>query len=231
MSFSPSWFHLLKSLHCSRGQEKGAGGALVSKWLPSNPSSLFQGQRRFAYWERGKKAPLLMSPGVRMSHWPLLKGTFLPLRTPPGWPFFACSCLCVLPWDRSCLPRCTQSCHSSKCLPALPSYSPGRAAPGQGSEHPDLIQVDISFPHCSFLLELSFLETCHIQGMSKPAALNPQTSSDFLELARGELKPADRPIEKRTHNLPPEVLSWPTGGGNQGKRGCSSPCLRNWLTW
>lgn len=81
---------------------------------------------------------------------------------------------------------------------ALPSCSPGQAAPGQGSEHPDLIQVDISFPHCSFLLELSFLETCHTQGMSKLAALNPQTAGEFLEVAQGKLKQAGTWREENT---------------------------------
>lgn len=101
-------------------------------------------------------------------------------------------------------PRATRN---NECLLALPSCSPRRAAPGQGSEHPDLIQVDISFPHCSFLLELSFLETCHTQGMSKPAAFNPQTANDFLELAKAKLKPADRAMERRGHITSPRKFS------------------------
>lgn len=114
MSFPASWFHSLKSLHCSRGQETQAGWVLVVNWLPSNPSFLFQGQRLFAFWERRKNAPLLMSPGVRMSCWPLLTGTFLPLRTPPGWPVSAC-CHCVYSPGGGCrLPRCTQGCRGQQ---------------------------------------------------------------------------------------------------------------------
>lgn len=100
-----------------------------------------------------------------------------------------------------------RAARGSECRLALPSCNPGRAAPGQGSEHPDLIQVDISFPHCYFLLELSFLETCHTQGMSKPAALNPPNASDFLELAKGTWKPADRPMERRGHITSPGKFS------------------------
>ena len=108
--FLPSWFHSLKSLHCSRGQETRAVGALAEKWLPSNPSSFFQGQRLFAFWEKKKKAPLLMSPGVRISCWPLLKETFLSLRTPPGWPFSVCCCCVSSPQGGRHLLRGTQSC-------------------------------------------------------------------------------------------------------------------------
>ena len=61
--FLPSWFHSLKSLHCSRGQETRAVGALAEKWLPSNPSSFFQGQRLFAFWEKRKKLPFSWVPG------------------------------------------------------------------------------------------------------------------------------------------------------------------------
>lgn len=39
-----------------------------------------------------------MHPGVRMSCWPLLKGTFLPLRTPPGWPLPAWLGLLLRGW-------------------------------------------------------------------------------------------------------------------------------------
>lgn len=57
-----------------------------------------------------------------MSCWPLLKGTLLPLRTPPGWPFFACSC-CV-------------------------HFLMGRWGGGPSKVHPELPKAMSAFWHC-----------------------------------------------------------------------------------
>lgn len=64
-------------------RKKGQGECLFRSDCLATHLSLFQGHRLFAFWEgrmKKRKTPLLLSPGVGMSCWPLLKGTFFPLK-------------------------------------------------------------------------------------------------------------------------------------------------------
>lgn len=161
-----------------------------------------------------------MSPGVRMSCWPLLKETFHPLRTPPGWPFLACT-TCLSSCGGGCrLPRCTQSCLGHWVPPGTAKLQPQagstrtrfRTSWSHSSGH---FFPTLFFPFVAFFFFFSWKHATP-RGCPRLLLLTPKLLVSSLSLLRESWSRQGH--RKRRHSLFPVVLSHPIGSRNWGKR-------------